>query len=131
MIRLEWKRSELLNISVKRMENFFFTMALPAHSRPGPLIQFRDHFSQTVGLLGRVISSSQGLYLNTEQQKRIHTPNIHALTGIRTHDPSVRASEDSTYLRPRGHCGRHTDTFHPDTLYISSFTKLESSLPHS
>jgi hypothetical protein len=29
-----------------------------------------------------------------KQNKRIHTPNIHALNGIRTHDPSVRESED-------------------------------------
>jgi hypothetical protein len=30
----------------------------------------------------------------------------HALSGIRTYDPSVRASEDSSCLRPCGHCGR-------------------------
>jgi hypothetical protein len=70
-------------------------MALPAHSRPRPLIQFRNHFSQTVGHLGRVISLSQGRYLNTghsqTQNNRIHISNIHALSGIRTHDPSVRA----------------------------------------
>jgi hypothetical protein len=40
------------------------------------------------------------------QNKRIHTPNIHSLSGIRTHDPSVRASEDSSCLRPRGYCDR-------------------------
>jgi hypothetical protein len=88
---------------------FFFSTALPAHSGPRPLTQFRNHFSQTLGLLGRVISPSQGLYLNTgqhKQNKRIHTPNIHALSGIRTHDPSDRASEDSSYLRPRGYCDR-------------------------
>jgi hypothetical protein len=39
------------------------------HSGPWPLIQFRNHFPQTVGLLGRGISSSQGRYLNTGQQK--------------------------------------------------------------
>jgi hypothetical protein len=44
---------------------FFFTMALPAHSGPRPLLQFRNHFSQTVRLPGRVISPSQGRYLNT------------------------------------------------------------------
>jgi hypothetical protein len=38
------------------------------------------------------------------QNKRIHTANIHTLSGIRTHDPSIRASEDSSYLRPRGYC---------------------------
>jgi hypothetical protein len=32
-----------------------------------------------------------------------HTPNIHALSGIRTHDHSVRASEDSSWLRPLGY----------------------------
>jgi hypothetical protein len=32
--------------------------------------------------------------------------DVHALSGIRTHDPSVRVSEDSSCLRPCGHCGR-------------------------
>jgi hypothetical protein len=32
---------------------------------------------------------------------------MHALSGIRTLDPSVRAREDSSCLRPRGYCGRH------------------------
>jgi hypothetical protein len=48
-----------------------------------------------VGLLRRVFSPSQGRYLHTEQQKHrinAHT-DIHALSGIRTHGPSVRASE--------------------------------------
>jgi hypothetical protein len=84
-------------------------MALPAHSGPRPLIQFRNHFSQSVELPGRVISPSQGRYLNTEQHKHrinAYTPNIHALIGIRTHDPSVQASEDSSFLRLRGHCDR-------------------------
>jgi hypothetical protein len=36
-----------------------FSMALPAHSGPRPVIQFRNHFLQTVWLLGRVISPSQ------------------------------------------------------------------------
>jgi hypothetical protein len=31
---------------------------------------------------------------------------IHALSEIRNHDPSVRESEDSSYLTPRGHCDR-------------------------
>jgi hypothetical protein len=67
--------------------------------------------SQTVGLLGWVISSSQGLYLNTgqhKQNKHIHIPNIHALCGIRTHgDPCLRASEESTCLRPLRYRDRH------------------------
>jgi hypothetical protein len=35
-----------------------------------------------------------------------HT-NIHVSSGIRTYDPSVRASENSSCLRPRGHRDRH------------------------
>jgi hypothetical protein len=60
-------------------------------------------FSQTVGLLGRVINPSQGRYLHTGQHKHrinAHT-NIHALSGIRTHDPSVQTSEGSSCLWPR------------------------------
>jgi hypothetical protein len=87
----------------------FFPMTLPAHSGPRPLIQFRNHLSQRVGLLGRVISPSQGRYLHIEQHKQntsIHTLNIHSLSGSRTHHPSDRASEDSSCLRPRGYCDR-------------------------
>jgi hypothetical protein len=57
-------------------------------------------FTQTVGLLGRWINPSQGRYLHTD---------IHASSGIRTHDPSVRASEDSSCFRPRGHCDRPSE----------------------
>jgi hypothetical protein len=68
----------------------------------GLISQFLDH-SQTVGLLGRVISSSQGLYLNREQHKhrKTHTHIKHPCReGIRTHDPGLRASEDSSCFRP-------------------------------
>jgi hypothetical protein len=41
-----------------------------------------------VGLLGRVIIPSQGLYLHRTTQHRKTRTNIHALSGIRTHDPS-------------------------------------------
>jgi hypothetical protein len=46
---------------------------------PGLFINFVVIFTQTVGLLGQVISPSQGRYLHTEHKHRInaHT-NIHA-----------------------------------------------------
>jgi hypothetical protein len=50
--------------------------------------RFLDLFRQTVELLGRVISPSQGLYLHSTTQHRNTPTNIHALSGIRTHDPS-------------------------------------------
>jgi hypothetical protein len=58
---------------------------------PGLFLSFVIFFTQTVGLLGRVISPSQGRYLHTGQHEHkinAHT-NMHALSGIRTHDPSV------------------------------------------
>jgi hypothetical protein len=63
----------------------------------------------TVGrTLWRAISPSQGRYLLTEQHQHkvnAHT-DIYITSGIRTHDPSVRAGEDGSCLRPRGHCNR-------------------------
>jgi hypothetical protein len=58
-------------------------------------LQFLNIY-KSIGLLGRGISRSQGLYLHAEQHKhRINThTNIHAWSGIRNHDPSVRAGED-------------------------------------
>jgi hypothetical protein len=47
----------------------------------------------SVGLLGRVISPSQGRYLTQTQNKQT---DIHASSWIRTHDSSVRASENSS-----------------------------------
>jgi hypothetical protein len=58
------------------------------------------HYTQSTGLLGQGISPSQDLYPHTA-----HT-DIHASRGIRTHDPSIRAGEDSSCLRPGGHCDR-------------------------
>jgi hypothetical protein len=59
---------------------------------------------QSVGLLGRVISSSQDISTYTGQHKHrinvhIHI-NIHASSRIRTYDPVIQASQDSSCLRP-------------------------------
>jgi hypothetical protein len=48
-------------------------MALQPFVGPWPLFQFLDLFTQSVGLLGRGISPSQGLYLHIGQHK--HTIN--------------------------------------------------------
>jgi hypothetical protein len=60
-------------------------------------LHFRN-LRQPAGLLGRGISPSQGRYLTQT--------DIHALSGTRTHDPSVRAGKDISCLRPHGHCCR-------------------------
>jgi hypothetical protein len=82
-------------------------MALQPFVGPWPLFSVSCSYTQSVGLLGRGISSSQGLYLHTEHKHRINTnTNIHASSGIRTHDPSVWVGEDSSCLRPRDHSDR-------------------------
>jgi hypothetical protein len=53
-------------------------------------------YTQSVGLLERGISPSQSFYLHTEQHKhrlKARNTDIHALSGIQSHDPSVRARE--------------------------------------
>jgi hypothetical protein len=88
----------------------FFSLALPAHSGPRPLIQFRNHFytdGRTPWTSDQLIARPLPEHRTTHtQKKRIHTSNIHALNRIRTHDPSVRASEDSSCHVPRGYCDR-------------------------
>jgi hypothetical protein len=42
----------------------------------------------------------------TTQTQNTRTKDIHALSGIRTHDHSVRVGEDGLCLRSRGHCDR-------------------------
>jgi hypothetical protein len=59
---------------------------------------------QLVGLLGRGISPPQGRYLH-----RIIQPQNKG-SAIRTYDPSVRASEHSSW-RPRGNCVRHVSEY--------------------
>jgi hypothetical protein len=76
---------------------------------PGLFFSCVIFFAQTVGFLGREISLSQGRCLHTgqhKQNKRTHT-DIYASSGIRAYDPSVRASEDGSCFRPRGHRDRH------------------------
>jgi hypothetical protein len=60
---------------------------------PGLFFSFVLIFTQTVGLLERVISPPQDRYLHTRQHKHGINADIHALSGIRTHDPNVRARE--------------------------------------
>jgi hypothetical protein len=71
--------------------------ALAASMKLPVSLQLLD-FGQSVGFLGRVISSSQGRYLYANTEKRTHNTNTkhHALSEIRTHGPGVRANEDSS-----------------------------------
>jgi hypothetical protein len=62
------------------------------------------------------------------QNKRKHTPNIHALTGIRTHDPGFRASEDSTRLKPLGYRDRRYTVYVNLNLITLIYDTRETSV---
>jgi hypothetical protein len=68
----------------------FFSVALQSLKDLGHLTyrRFLELFRHMVGLLGQEISPSQGLYLHRTTQHRKTRTNIHALRGIRNHDPS-------------------------------------------
>jgi hypothetical protein len=76
--------------------SFFFAVALQSLKDLGRLTyrRFLELFRHMIGLLGRVISPSQGLYLHRITQHRKTRTNIHALSGIRTHDPSNQPAKN-------------------------------------
>jgi hypothetical protein len=80
-------------------------MALELFVGPWPLFQFLDPIhSRQDSLDGGSAHRKAATYKqNNTNRINAHT-DIHALSGFRTHEPSVRASEDSSCLRPRGHC---------------------------
>jgi hypothetical protein len=102
----------------------FFNGFYRIYRVPGLFFSSVFFFWQTLGLFGRVISPSQGRYLNTRQHKhRINAyTDIHALSGIRTHDTSFRASEDSSCLRPRDH--RERIVLQSNVGYVFSIISL-------
>jgi hypothetical protein len=93
-----------------------------AFVKPFVSLQFLN-LRQSVVLLKRGIIPTQGRYLHKHRTKQT---NIRTLSGIGTHDPSVRASEDISCLRPRGHCVR------PNAHIVSQTTSrplLPTSFP--
>jgi hypothetical protein len=82
------------------------SMALQNFVGPWPLLQFRNLFTQTVALLGRVISPSQGRYLHTGQHKPMllmgFEPTIPAFDKAKTVHASDRAATPiGTYVYTR------------------------------
>jgi hypothetical protein len=85
-------------------------------------------YTQSVELLGPGNSPSQGRYLHTRNNTntgKTHA-DIRASSGIRTHDPSVRAGEDSLCLRPG-----EKDMQHQEVGKSSGWTKLSPVRYHS
>jgi hypothetical protein len=95
-------------------------MAVQLFVGPWPLFQFLDPVHSRYDSLGRGSARRKAAtYLHTEQHRHginAHNTDIHALSWIRTHDPSVRAVEDSSCLRPRGHCDRRVQ--HNEVIFM-------------
>jgi hypothetical protein len=96
--------SRIRPVDLFRFQNFIF-------------LKLMNIFGQLVGLLGRGISPTQGLYLHRATQYIKTWTHILASSGIRTRNHSVRAAEDSACLRPLGQWDR-----------LSHFSLNESSL---
>jgi hypothetical protein len=74
---------------------------------PWLLFQFLDLFTQSVWLLGREMSPSQGRYLHTGQHRhRVNAYRHPCLKWDLNRHPSFLPGEDSSCLRPREHCDR-------------------------
>jgi hypothetical protein len=96
------------------------SMALQPFVGPWPLLQFRNLF-YTVGRTSWTGDQPVARQLPTHrvtQTQNKRTQTSMPLSGIRTHDPSVRAGEDSSCLRKRGHCDRLNYVYTLSNLWI-------------
>jgi hypothetical protein len=74
-------------------------------------VQFHDHFTdgRTPWTSDQLVARPLPKHRTTQtQNKHTHIPNIHALYGIRTHNPGFRANENSICLRPLGYHDRQS-----------------------
>jgi hypothetical protein len=83
-------------------------LALQSSFWPSPclIFWFPNIFRHMVGLHGRVISPSQGLYLHRTTQHRKTRTNINASSGIRTCDPVYERSRPARPLDRRSNVVR-------------------------
>jgi hypothetical protein len=118
-----------MTMSILCLLNFVHQWLYSPLLSPGLFFSFVIIFTQTVGLLGRVISLSQGRYLYTQHKHRInaHT-DIHTLSGIRTLEPSVRASEDCSCLT--SHCPCDRLPLKKALWFMTQRLNTECQIPH-
>jgi hypothetical protein len=98
-----------LRLHIVVLKLLFFSMALQHPWALASAFQFHDHYEdgRTPWTSDQPFARPLPKHRTTQtQNKHIHRPNIHALCGIRTHDPTFRTSEDSSCLRPLGYCDR-------------------------
>jgi hypothetical protein len=112
-----WYRDDILITTLQNHLDcnlIIFFMALLPSVGPWPLFSFLILCTggRTPWTGNQPVARPLATHRTTQRQnKRTKYRHIHASSGIRTHDYSVRASEDSSCLRPRGHCDRHLITY--------------------
>jgi hypothetical protein len=103
-----------------KLHFFFFSLALQPQFGPWPTsmklsVSLRFSRSWTVGRTPWASDQLVARPLPVHKHRKTHTHtqtlNIHALGGIRKHDPGFRASEDSACLRPLGYRDRPNFTY--------------------
>jgi hypothetical protein len=111
----------------KHKKQFFFRWLYSPLVPWSLIFQFHDHL-QTVGLLGWVISSSQGLYRNTGQHKhRINICTYRTSMPYVRFEPTIPASERAKTVHALDRSATVTGKNHFANLqfYISRITFLE------
>jgi hypothetical protein len=94
---------------------------------PGLFFSLAILFTQTVGLLARVISPSQGRYLCTRQHKhRINTYTHQTSMPWMEFEPTITASERQTVLWPSGKWLTHNELPVKPLFYESSRKRNEA-----
>jgi hypothetical protein len=87
---------------------FFFQWLFQPIQCPGLLFSSVIILHRRYDSLGDwAVRRKAAAYTQDNTNTNVYT-DIHALSGIRTHDPRVRAREDSSCLRRRGYCDRHS-----------------------
>jgi hypothetical protein len=81
-------------------------MAVQAFVGSWPRFQFLDLLHSRKDSLDGGTARRKAVTYTQKHKHRInlHNTDIHDLSGIRTHDPSVWAGEDSSCIRTRGRC---------------------------
>jgi hypothetical protein len=104
IVNSDWEINSLV------IKNIFFPVALQSLKDLGRLTyrRFLELFRHMVGLLGRVISPSQSLYLQRTTQHR-KTRDKHPCLKRDSYPRSQQPIGQDPLLRPHGHCDRHKE----------------------
>jgi hypothetical protein len=85
----------------------YLVVTLQPFVGPWPLFQFLHHLhSRYVSLNGGSARRKSATYIQNKTKREQTHRDIHASSGVRTHDPSIWADENSSCFSPHGHCDR-------------------------